>query len=164
MKKVTTVIFIAALMLTGCHKTTSKQSFKVFSFHATNEQLTITNGVIILSDEGDTFYGGDLEVSKDFPANIMTYSLKFYIKAKEENQTILSNTLSNQSDSPALIDTNLGKIADEDQFLGTVDNEETILNLKNNLYFELITTDTNGEKNTYKLQMLLTEVTAESTE
>lgn len=164
MKKIPALIFITALILTGCSKTESKQSLKVYSFHGENEQLSVTNGIIVFNDGDNTFYGGDLAVSEDFPSNITTFSTKFYIKSDNDDQIIISNTVISQNNSPLSINTDLGKTSGQGGTLDTADDNEIITDLKNNLYFELVTTDANGEKNIYELQMLLSEVIAEATE
>ena len=45
MKKILALTLIALLILTGCQQNESKEQLIVFSFHGSDEQLTITNGV-----------------------------------------------------------------------------------------------------------------------
>lgn len=160
MKKIVAFIFIAILSLTGCGKMEPAEPLMVYSFHGENEQLKVTNGVIVLSDGNDVFYGGDLEVSEDFPSNIISFSTTFYVASENKDQILLSNSVVDRTGSCIQVDGDLGKIAGEGGSWGTVVNGAQIDDLKNNLFFELTTTDINGEENVYRLQMLLSEVIA----
>lgn len=161
MKKMIAFVMIAMLSLTGCGKSEPEKPLMVYSFHGENEQLKVTNGVIVLSDGEDVFCGGDLETSENFPANITSFSTTFYVASDKDN-TILSNSVVDQTGSCIQVDGDLGKISGEGGILGTVVDEKEIADLKNNLFFELTTTDINGENNVYQLQMLVSEVIAES--
>lgn len=158
MKKAMALALVIMVSLTGCSKIESKQPLAIYSFHGSNEQLSISNGVIVLSEEKDVFYGGDLEVNEDFPSNITSFSTEFYVASDNQDNIILYNSVIDQTGSCIHINGDLGKISGEGGILGTVVSEEKIASLKNNLYFELTTTDITGEKNVYQLQMSVTEV------
>ena len=161
MKKAKLFIFITTfiLLITGCQKAKDDNYLMVYSFSGENEQFSISNGVIVLSDTNDVFYGGDLEVTDKFPSEITSFSNTFYIMSGNEKKTISSNSVIDMTGGSIHINGDLGKLSgDGIIFVNGVDKLE---NLKNNLYFELVTTDKNGEKSVYQLQMSVTEVTKE---
>ena len=55
----------------------------------------------------------------------------------------------------------LGQVSGDGILTGTQPNR--VDDLKDNLYFELLTTGTDGKENTYQLQVFVTEVTKEVT-
>lgn len=164
MKKICALALVLVTMfaVSGCGKTEPEQPLMVYSFHGENEQLKVTNGVIVLSDGKDVFYGGDLEINEDFPSNITSFSTTFYVASENKDNTIWSNSVVDQTGSCIQVGGDLGKISGEGGVLGTVVDEEQVADLKNNLFFELTTTDTNGEENVYQIQMLVSEVMTES--
>lgn len=162
MKKRIALVLIAMLSFAGCAKAKPEQPLMVYSFHGENEQLKITNGVIVCSEETDVFSGGDLEVSGDFPSNITSFTTTFYLSSESQDKTIMTNSVIDQTGTCILVGGELGSISGGGGFLASVLDEEKTANLKNNLYFELTTTDSNGEKNVYQLQMLVSEVLIES--
>lgn len=161
MKKILALTLMASLVLTGCKQNESKQHLIVFSFHGSNEQLTITNGIIVFHGENSIFSGGDLSVNEDFPTDITSCSLRYYFTSNNKDQTILSNSIINHKNSSISIEGYLGKISGEDTFLDNTNIEESITNLKNNLCFELLTTNSNGTENVYHINMTLSEITSE---
>ena len=71
-----------------------------------------------------------------------------------EQKVILSNTEINQTGTAATIDSDLGSISGE----GILSNGvKSVDDLKDNLWFELKTTDLNGKENVYQLQLILTD-------
>ena len=151
------MIFI--LGLTGCGDT-EREQMTVFSFCGENEQLVVTNGVIVLNNAEEIFYGGDLDVKQEFFSDIASYSTSFYIISGDEKKTILSNSVVDMTGGTIDVAGNLGKVSGDSILTGTRING--LSDLKNNLYFELTTTDMNGEENMYQLQIILKEVTKEN--
>lgn len=162
MKKMIALVFIAILFLTGCAKAEPEQPLRVYSFHGENEQLKITNGMIVLSEKNDVFGGGDLQVSEDLQSNITSFSTTFYVASEHDDRTILSNAVIDQTGSTIHIDGGLGTVSGDGVILDRVVDEENIADLKNNLFFELTTTDADGKENVYQLQMVVSEIVAES--
>lgn len=143
------------LALVGCGKAKPDQPLTVYSFHGSNEQMTITNGVIVLSEEKDVFYGGNLEVNENFPSDTTSFSTKFYVSSDNERHTVFSNSTVDQTGSFTSVEGALGTIF--------VNIDEGIAdNLKNGLCFELTTINKNGEKNVYQLQLSVSEITTEA--
>ena len=94
MIKLKVSVFMAILVLTlvGCKKVEQEQ-LTVYSFSGENEQLSISNGIIVLNDTEEIFNGGDLKVTDDFFNNITSYSTTFYIMSGDKKDVILSNNV-----------------------------------------------------------------------
>lgn len=152
----------AALTLAGCEKAEPNRPLAVYSFHGENEQLTIHNGVIVISDGKDVFYGGDLEAKEDFPSEITSYTTKFYFLSDNKENTILSHSVVDQTGNQISIGGDLGTISGDGAILGVEVDEKELADLQNNLIFELIATDQSGNQNVYQVQMSVSEVLSES--
>ena len=152
------LVFLAILMLAlvGCEKVEQEQ-LTVYSFSGENEQLSISNGIIILNGTEETFSGGDLKVSDDFFDNITSYSTTFYIMSGGEKDVILSNGTVDMTGDTVNISGDLGQISG-DSAIRRIKIDGTS-DLKNILYFELTTKDMDGNENVYQLELSLTEIT-----
>lgn len=158
MVKLRVLVFMAILMLAlaGCEKVAQEQ-LTVYSFSGENEQLSISNGIIILNGTEETFSGGDLKVSDDFFDNITSYSTTFYIMAGDEKDVILSNGMVDMTGDTVNVSGDLGQISG-DSAIRRIKIDGTS-DLKNILYFELTAKDMDGNENVYQLELSLTEIT-----
>lgn len=151
---------ILFLVLTGCSTsdaTTIKEPV-VYSFNGENEQFTITNGVIILNATEEVFYGGNLDLKQDeLFSDVTSFSTTFYTMADGEKKTILSNAVTDMTENSVNVTGDLGKISGAEALLST--KIDDVRELQNNLYFEITTTNLNGEEKTYQLQLSLMEIT-----
>lgn len=163
MVKLRVLVFMAILMLAlaGCEKVEQEQ-LTVYSFSGENEQLSISNGIIILNGTEETFSGGDLKVSDDFFDNITSYSTTFYIMAGDEKDVILSNGMVDMTGDTVNVSGDLGQISG-DSAIRRIKIDDTS-DLKNILYFELTTKDRDGKENVYQLQLPLSEITKNNSE
>lgn len=152
------LVFIAILMLTlvGCKKVDQEQP-TVYSFSGENEQLSISNGIIVLNGTEEIFTGGDLKVTDDFFNNITSYSTTFYIMADDEKDVILSNDVVDMTGDTVNISGDLGQISGNST-IRRIKIDDTS-DLENILHFELTTKDRNGKENVYQLKLSLTEIT-----
>ena len=159
MKKImvaTLSLLAYAVLLAGCNTSTEsneEQSLKVYSFSGENEYISVSNGVIILDGKNEICYGGDLKVISDDFVDITTYSTTIYINGSEK-ETLLSNSVDDQTGGTIDVSGNIGKISGD--FLRDSDDK-----LTDNLWFELKTTNLNGEESTYRVQLETTEITKE---
>lgn len=80
-------IFIAVFLMivSGCGKEEAKP-LKVYSFSGENDQIAVSNGVIILSDTEETFSGGQLKTTGAEFIDITSYFTKFYIISGTEKR------------------------------------------------------------------------------
>ena len=152
------LVFLAILMLAlvGCEKVEQEQ-LTVYSFSGENEQLSISNGIIVLNGTEEIFTGGDLKVTDDFFNNITSYSTTFYIMSGDKKDVILSNNVVDLTGDTVNVSSDLGQISG-DSAIRRIQIDDTS-DLKNILYFELTTKDRDGKENVYQLQLPLTEIT-----
>ena len=158
MIKTKTLVFMTILMLalTGCGKAEQEQPV-VYSFSGEDGQLAVSNGIIVLNGTEETFAGGDLKVTGDLFTDITSYSTTFYTMSGNERDIILSNSVVDMTGGKVNVSGDLGQISGE-SVIKRIKIDDTS-DLKNALYFELITKDKNGEESVYQLQMSLTEIT-----
>ncbi len=161
MKKITALLLIVLLccvMLAGCNTSSSedlKQDLIVYSISGENEYLAISNGVIVLSPAEEIFYGGDLTAKAEMFSDIASYSTTFYLLSDNGNKVLLSNTVEDTEGGTVTVSGQTGKIS------GGKGMRTDIENMENNLYFELKTTDLNGNENIHQFPLSLVEVTEE---
>ena len=92
-------------------------------------------------------------ISDDF-VDITTYSTTIYINGCEK-ETLLSNSVDDQTGGTKDFSGNIGKIS------GDIFKNRDADKLTDNLWFELKTTNLSGEENTYQVQLKTTEITKE---
>lgn len=154
------ILLIASLgVLAGCtaNEPQSNEEVTVYSFCGENEQFAVLNGVIVVGNEEEVFYGGDLEVrEEELFENVVSFSTTFYTLLESETRTILSNSVTDMTDGSIKVSGNLGKMSGADILIGN--KVKNVDELRDNLYFELSTTDAEGEENTYQIQLVVTNV------
>ena len=158
MKKLIVLIMALGSLFALSSCTSSKQEqVSVYSFCGKNEHIAISNGVIVLSDTKDVFYGGSLEfIDSDTMDNIESYCATFYTIRNEEQTPILIDELVNQS-SVEILSIDLGK---QSSTGSDVDSSfEHIVELQNNFWCEFKMTDLNGVSKVYMIELTLTEIT-----
>lgn len=157
------LVFLAILMLAlvGCEKVEQEQ-LTVYSFSGENEQLSISNGIIVLNGTEEIFTGGDLKVTDDFFNNITSYSTIFYIMSGDKKDVILSNNVVDMTGDTVNVSGDLGQISG-DSAIRRIKIDDTS-DLKNILYFELTAKDRDGKENVYQLQLPLSEITKNNSE
>ena len=154
------LIFICVFGLAGCTEQSSEEqenAFGVYSFCGANEQFEVSNGVIVLDTE-EIFYGGNLDVLHDDQfSNIASFTTTFYTIRNGEKRVIISNAVVDETGGSVNMEGELGKASGDGFVIGNKIKE--IDELKNNLWFELKTIDTNEQENIYQLQLTVTEIT-----
>ena len=160
MKKIMAVmlsLIACKVLLAGCNtssESNEEQSLKVYSFSGENEYISVSNGVIILDGKNEICYGGDLKVISDDFVDITTYSTTIYINGSEK-ETLLSNSVDDQTGGTIDFSGNIGKIS------GDIFKNRDADKLNDNLWFELKTNNLSEEENTYQVQLKTTEITKE---
>ena len=153
MKIVVRVLLITVLyacLLSSCSMKPAEEPLVVYSFSGENEMFSISNGVIVLNEGEEIFYGGNLDGEL---SDIIAYSMTFYIQSGSDDIVLLSNSVTDMTGGTIGIAGETGKISGD--VLKSAEEDD----LQNNLYFELKTTNLDGEENTYQLQLTVTEVT-----
>ena len=155
-KRITFVLaLVCTLVFAGCNNAKQEQ-VSTYSFHGDHEYFTISNGSIILGETEEVFDGGDLEVTQSgLFEEIASYSTTFYIFTNGERKNISSHTIIDQTGSSANLNGDIGKMSGEGCVISNM--VKNMDELKENFWFELKTTDFNGEENVYQIQLTLTE-------
>lgn len=154
------VLLICSAFLTGCgeaESSTQTDYLSVYSFSGENEQFAISNGVVVLAETEEYFYGGTLEINPDNFSNIASCSMTFYIASGDEKRVVLSNSVENMAGGVVSISGDIGKISGDGIITEAMIDEHQPL--QNNLLFELTTVDLNGEEIVYQVPLSLTEIT-----
>ena len=160
MKKIMAVVLwllACTVLFAGCNtssESNEEQPLKVYSFSGENKYISVSNGVIILDGKDEICYGGDLKVMSDDFSDITTYSTTIYINGSEK-EILLSNGADDQTGGTIDVSGNIGKIS------GDILRDSDADKLTDNLWFELKTTNLNGEESTYRVQLETTEITKE---
>lgn len=153
MKIVVRILLITVLytcLLSSCGMKPAEEPLVVYSFSGENEMFSISNGVIVLNEGEEIFYGGNLDGEL---SDIIAYSMTFYIQSGSDDIVLLSNSVTDMTGGTIGIAGETGKISGD--VLKSAEEDD----LQNNLYFELKTTNLSGEENTYQLQLTVTEIT-----
>ena len=153
MKIIVRVLLITVLytcLFSSCGMKPAEEPLVVYSFSGENEMFSISNGVIVLNEGEEIFYGGNLDGEL---SDIIAYSMTFYIQSGSDDIVLLSNSVNDMTGGTISIAGETGKISG-DVLKGAEEDD-----LQNKLYFELKTTNLDGEKNTYQLPLTVTEVT-----
>ena len=157
MKKLIAFAFtlVCVLALAGCNNADQEDTLSC-SFRGEHEYFAISNGSIILSDTEDVFDGGDLEATRsDVFENVASYSTTFYTLVNGEKRIILSNSVIDQTGGSIKIDGDLGRVSGDGIIVGG--KAESVDALEESLWFELKTTDLNGDENVYQIQLDLSK-------
>ena len=148
-----TILFI--FTLTACGNAKIREKNAIYSFSGGNDSFSVSNGVIVLTEDEETFSGGDLQILRksDF-SNVVFLRTEFYILRNGEEKTILISELHDKTGGASLsFSGDIGKISGGTTVSEGRPRDEVDLDLLNNLYFRLTVRKTDGTSNTYTVQM-----------
>ena len=150
------LVVAAVMIIGGAYSIISykEEPTRVYAFHGENEQFSISNGVIVVAEEGAVFYGGTLETKGEYLSDISSYSVSFYLDMGSEVHTLMSNRIVDMTGTPIQLPDDLGKISSD----GMINHRE-IEQLENQLYCELQTKDLEGNTEVHQLQMEVVQIT-----
>ena len=157
MKKLISLLLavLSFLLLAACNNMEQEQ-VSTYSFRGVHDYFTISNGSIVLSGIEEVFDGGDLEVTQSGVfEEAASYTTTFYTLTNGEHRTILSNSAIDQTGGAIRVEGDLGKAYGKGLMIGS--KVESIDELRENLWFELKTTDLNGKENVYQIQLTLAQ-------
>lgn len=147
------LVLILLLALSGCG-TKEQEPLRVYSFHGEDSLFSVSNGVIVQSEEQDIFSGGDLQTLEGFPEEIAEFTATYYWVNGSEESVITQNQVVDHTGNAIKADGDLGKMwGEKGSFLSLSDG------WTDQLYFELEVVQKDGTTHTYRLKMEVTEVT-----
>lgn len=148
---------LCCLLLAGCgqERVEADPFLAVYSLSGESEEVTLSNGVLVLTDAEQTLDGGDLSFHPAEPFDAVRYTTEICLSADGERKTLISMGAQDTTGGVLRVSGDVGGCS------GQMLTEGEILGLKENAcYFELICTDRNGEERIYTLPLTLTEVVA----
>jgi len=132
------VLIIGTAILTGCagtSKEADRQTLRVYSVCGENNELSVSNGVIVVNKDEETFDGGQVEVKLDTD-NINGYSMRFYILRPDgEKEPVFVKSVSD------------GMGQDDGAIPGDIQDAV------DDFYFELKAEDMDGNRHEYDLKL-----------
>lgn len=154
------LVLTFVLSFAGC--STIELQTSVYSFSGANEYFGINNGVIVLDDSTEVFYGGTISAEEDFFAEATSYSVTFYISLDGEKKVILSSKVVDLTGEAVVFSGEIGSISGDDVL--TQNKIDEIDDLRYNLYCDLSVTNKDGTESVYSVQMTLTEIVRKNTD
>ena len=155
MKRISALLtagLLGCALLAGCGGREVPAELSVWSLSGENEQLRLSNGVLVLNGGEDVLHGGDLEVLDNSVPPATAFLTEYYLAGDGEARTLLSMQSVDQTGGTLDPAGSTGAIAGDlsGRFYEGWQNE---------LWLELTVTDRAGQTFTYPLQLRATEVT-----
>lgn len=154
MKKL--MILVIMLCLAGCSSSPGnkqldyKEGTVVYSFSGEDENIMITNGVIVLSPEDNVFKGGNLYSKHGELKALAEYAMEFYYHSNKEKDTIvISKSYDEPGEASLLIENGEGMPGITGDFL----SDDYLKDIEDNLYFKLNFKDKEGNDFEYQFKL-----------
>lgn len=141
------------LCLSACEKE-EPQPLRVYSFHGENELFSVSNGVLVLDEEQEIFYGGELDWKDESLDAFSYFSACFYVQNGAEKVTLLHNSVHDQTGGKVNVEGDLGWISGDLPL-----TEEALERLPGNLFLELELQGLDRTSRSVQQQMTLREIT-----
>ncbi len=150
-----TLTILLIFTLTACGNVKIREKNAIYSFSGGNDYFNVSNGIIVLTEDEETFSGGDLAITrKDAFSDVVSLRTEFYILRDGEEKTILVSELHDKTGGASVsLSGDLGKISGDTVVTEGRQSEEVEIDLLNNLYFRLTIKRNDGSSNTYTVQM-----------
>ena len=103
MKRISALLTAALLgcaLLAGCGGGEVPAELSVWSLSGENEQLRLSNGVLVLNGGEDVLHGGDLEVLDNSVPPATAFLTEYYLAGDGEARTLLSMQSVDQTGGP----------------------------------------------------------------
>lgn len=153
-KKFITFILILVMLwvFTSCARTENQT--EIYSITGENENISINNGLIIVTNDLEKLIGGDLSFKGEEPSDIKDYFYRFSFYKDGNEEIILNNATTTEGATEGLhISSKLGSISSEDLFY----NDDLEL-IKESLDFSISGKLMNGEGFKYDLTLVVNKV------
>lgn len=151
------IVFVTTTVL---YKTKiDKQVFKVYSFEGESTDIRVSDGLVIISPNKQTVNGGKIQYIGNKQENIQSYSKTIYLDKQVDKDVILSNSVLFTGDikevafpDELLLNKGIGEISSEKLF-----SNDAINNVKDNLYFSLDYSTTDGKTRNFTIKLNVKE-------
>ena len=149
-------ILLCCALAAGCGGEAAEleETVTVYSISGTSEQMTLSNGILVLTDTEQTLDGGDLTYRPAEPADAAGYATEIYLLSSGgERKPLISMKAQDTAGGTLSVSGDVGMVS------GEILTEKDLGKLERNLYFELQVTNSEGETATQTLPLSLTKVT-----
>lgn len=155
MKKVIAIILLIlfAFAFVGCNNSSKDSKTEVYTFGGENDIFYVSGGTAVLGTEEEVFSGGDLKLlHPELFADAVRWTSKFYVLKNGEKKLIQMNAVEDMTGGASVsLSGDLGKISGGNVISEYKDTDMEAF--RNNLFFELAVTDSQGIESTYELKM-----------
>ena len=106
-----TILFI--FTLTACRNVNNRGKNVIYSFSGGNDYFRVSNGINVLTEDEETFSGGDLNISRnDIFSDVVSLRTEFYILRDGKEWTVLVSELHDKTGGASVsLSGDLGKIS-----------------------------------------------------
>lgn len=148
-KKFVAILLIVILILVFTACTRKVNQIEIYSFSGENENITINNGLIIVTNDSEKFFGGNLSFKGEEPSDVKDYYERFFFYKDGNEETIVNNATTTEGATEGLhISSELGSISSKNLFY----NNDLEL-IKESLNFLISGKLMNGENFKYDLTL-----------
>lgn len=150
-----TLAILLIFTLTACGNVKIREKTAIYSFSGGNDYFSVSNGIIVIAEDEETFSGGDLAITrKDAFSDVVSLRTEFYILRDGEERTVLVSELHDKTGGASVsLSGDLGKISGGATVSEGRPLDELDIDLLNNLYLRLTVTRNDGTGNSYNVQM-----------
>lgn len=143
------IFSVVITLLVACSEVSLTTNAIMYSYSGENELFSIDNGTILLSDEQDVIYGGELNLKDQQFTDILSENMQLYVVS---NGVEIPLTSFYSESNTAFTLGNPGSITTQ------ISNEEKA-NIFDNLYFKLSIKTLTGENYVYDIKMNVVDIT-----
>lgn len=134
--------------------TDKKSSTQVYSISGENDEIIISNGLIIITDKEEKFIGGDIRFKSGELDHVVYSNTKFYFYKDGSETEIQSNFMRIEgSDEGTNIQPDLGTTSSSELFYGN-----DLESIKESLNFSLTGNLISGDSFEYKMELEVKQV------
>jgi len=156
MKKLIALVLVLLFVLALASCSNEKDKVVTYSFSGNNDYFAITRGSITPRSDGhEEFDGGYLEIiQEDLFSATISCSMTYFVLTNGEREIILTQGMKAAENKPININGKLGRISFGNPIFDKANPDKS----EQVLWFELKTTDINGNQEVYELQLGLTPI------
>lgn len=128
------IINIISIVVIYYKTKVNEQIYKIYMFEGENNELSINNGLIIITPKKQTIIGGEMTYLKGIQDYVKSYSKKLFIDKSNKEENIIFRNSINFNDV-SLTQTSFEKMKIGEVTGQNIIKEEYLNDLSNKLYF-----------------------------